>query len=368
MRAPDFWASPVTGGEAAAGPGGLLPSLLPPLLSPLGWAYGAGVRLRLALARPAQASLPVVCVGNLVAGGAGKTPVALALGEWFQAHGRNPHFLSRGYGGSLPGPVRVNAERHHCRQTGDEALLLSRTAPTWVSRDRPAGARAAALAGADMVIMDDGFQNPSLAKDLSLVVVDGEYGIGNGRLLPAGPLRESVAGALSRADAVVVLGEDGSGIGAGIRTAIETAGIGAGIENAGDRMPVLKARLAPGDDGEEWRGRKVLAFAGIGRPEKFFRSLREAGAEVVAAHAFPDHYPYGEDEAAALIEAAEAAGAEPVTTAKDAERLSVVMRDRVRVFAVRVQWEDEAALARVLSPTAEKAAEKKAGNEEEAHV
>ena len=352
MHAPDFWA----GGKAQTGPAALF-SLL---LSPLGWAYGAGVRLRLALARPARANLPVVCVGNLVAGGAGKTPVALALGQWFQAHGCNPHFLSRGYGGSLPGPVRVNNEHHHCRQTGDEALLLSRTAPSWVSSDRPAGAREAALAGADMVIMDDGFQSPSLAKNLSLLVVDGEYGIGNGRLIPAGPLRESVAGALSRADAVVVLGEDTAGIGA----AIETTAIG----NTGERIPVLKARLVPEDDGTGWQGRKVLAFAGIGRPEKFFNSLREAGAELVAAHAFPDHYPYGEDDAAALIEAAEAAGAEPVTTAKDAERLPVDMLNRVWVFAVRVQWQDAEALARLFSPLAEKVAEREAGSDEGTRV
>jgi len=341
VRAPDFW--------AAAAQASLLSSLLTPLLSPLGWAYGAGVRLRLALARPAKASLPVICVGNLVAGGAGKTPVALALGKWFQDHGGNPHFLSRGYGGSLPGPVRVNTGRHHCRETGDEALLLSRTATAWVSRDRPAGVRAAALAGADIVIMDDGFQNPSLVKDLSLLVVDGEYGIGNGRLIPAGPLRENLADAFSRADAVVVLGEDRAKIG----TAVENAGVG----NIGGRMPVLKARLSP-EDGTDWQGRKVLAFAGIGKPEKFFNSLREAGAEVVAAHAFPDHYPYGEDEVTALMEAATAAGAEAVTTAKDVERLEVSMQDRVVVFKIRVQWENAGALARLLSPFAEKIAGK----------
>ncbi len=338
MRAPDFWA----GGERS--------SLLAPLLAPLGWAYGAGVRVRLALVRPARANLPVVCVGNLVAGGAGKTPVALALGEWFQAHGGNPHFLSRGYGGSLPGPVRVNAEHHHCRDTGDEALLLSRAAPAWVSRDRPAGARAAALNGAHMVIMDDGFQNPSLAKDLSLVVVDGDYGIGNGRLIPAGPLRETMTDALARADAVVVLGED-------------TTGIETEIEKAGARIPVLKARLVPEDGGAGWQGKKVLAFAGIGRPEKFFNSLREAGAELVATHAFPDHYPYGENEAAALVKTAEAAGAQPVTTAKDAERLAADMRDQVGVFKVRVQWEDAEALTRLLSPLAEKVAAKVSENE-----
>jgi len=299
------------------------------------------VRLRLALARPVKESLPVICVGNLVAGGAGKTPVALALGQWFQDHGCNPHFLSRGYGGSLPGPVQVNTECHHCRDTGDEALLLSRTAPTWVSRDRPAGARAAAQAGADMVIMDDGFQNPSLTKDLSVLVVDGEYGIGNGRLIPAGPLREKVADAFSRAGAVVVLGKD-------------ISGIEAAIKKAGGRIPVLRARLAPVDEGGHWQGQKVLAFAGIGRSEKFFRSLREAGAELVATHAFPDHYSYGEDEAAALVEAAIAAGAEAVTTAKDVERLEVDMQDRVVVFKVRVQWEDVEALARLLSPFVEK--------------
>ena len=329
MRAPDFWG------------GGPLSSLLSPLLSPLSLIYGMGVRLRFALTKPTRVGIPVVCVGNLVAGGAGKTPVALAIGEWFQAQGCKPHFLSRGYGGSLSGPVRVDAEYHHSHETGDEALLLSRIAPTWLSRDRPAGASAAAMAGADVVIMDDGFQNPSLNKDLSLLVIDGEYGIGNGRLIPAGPLRENMAKALSRANAVVVMGDD-------------TAGVETRVENIlVKRIPILGARLALKDGGKDWQGRKVLAFAGIGRPEKFFNSLRKAGAEVVVARAFPDHYPYDEGEVAALVETAEAAGAEPVTTAKDAERLPVNVQDRVRVFRVHVQWQDEAALARLLSPLSE---------------
>jgi tetraacyldisaccharide 4'-kinase len=189
MRAPEFWRR--DGALAHA-------------LAPLSWAWAAGARGRQAGARPEHAAAPVLCVGNLTVGGAGKTPTVLALLRRLRERGRKPHALSRGYGGRLKGPLRV-AAGHTAAQVGDEALLLAEAAPTWIARDRAAGARAAVAAGADVIVMDDGFQNPSLAKDLSLVVVDAAYGFGNGRLLPAGPLREPIARGLARADAVVLV-------------------------------------------------------------------------------------------------------------------------------------------------------------------
>ncbi len=317
MRAPDFWTED---GALAA------------LLAPLGAGYDLAGRLRRALIPSVSADIPVVCVGNLVAGGAGKTPVVLALVEALAARGASVHCLSRGYGGSSPGPRRVDAARDRAAEVGDEALLLARAAPSWVARDRTAGARAAADAGARVVVMDDGFQNPALAKDLSLVVVDGAYGFGNRRVLPAGPLRETVARGLARADAVVLLGHDARNLG----------------PTLGNRLPLLTARLAPRPGSESLKGRKVLAFAGIGRPQKFFTTLAELGAELAEVRAFPDHHPYTDAELRVLRERAQALGALLVTTETDAVRLDPGQRDGIEVLAVAVAWDDPAALPALL--------------------
>ncbi|MEE9209502.1 MAG: tetraacyldisaccharide 4'-kinase, partial [Kiloniellales bacterium] len=278
---------------------------------------------------------PVVCVGNLVAGGAGKTPVVLALVAALAARGA-VHCLSRGYGGSSPGPRRVDAARDSAVEVGDEALLLARAAPSWVARDRTAGARAAAAAGARVLVMDDGFQNPALAKDLSLVVVDGAYGFGNRRGMPAGPLRESVARGLARADAVVLLGRDELNLGAALAR----------------RLPVLTAQLAPRPGSESLVGRKVLAFAGIGRPEKFFATLAGPegglGAELVETRAFPDHHPYSAAELRSLRARARSLDAILVTTEKDAVRLTPEQREGIETLAVAVAWDDPAALQALL--------------------
>ncbi len=257
---PDFWARP---GLAQA------------VLEPLAWANAAAGAARRALARPWRAGVPVLCVGNVVAGGAGKTPVALSLARRLSANGARPFLLSRGYGGTAAGPLIVDPARHGAAEVGDEALLLAQAAPTIVARDRVLGARAAIAAGAAFIVMDDGFQNPSLEKDLSLLVVDGAYGFGNGSLIPAGPLRESVAGALARADAVVLVGDDEAGVAPRL-----------------DGKRVLAADLGP-VAGTLPAG-PLVAFAGIGRPEKFFRTLAAAGGRIVAQHAFPDHHPYDE--------------------------------------------------------------------------
>lgn len=326
MRAPEFWRDP--------GP-------LPLLLSPLGGVYGLAGKIRHALANPFDPGIPVICVGNLVAGGAGKTPVVLSLLQTIRARGVETHALCRGYGGSLHGPLRVDPAQHSAQEVGDEALLLARVAPTWIARDRAAGARAAATAGARAIVMDDGFQNPGLKKHLSLLVVDGTYGFGNRHLMPAGPLREPIAAGLARADAVVVMGKDDAGIAAMVAGA----------------KPLLFAEIVPAAAQASQSDRRVLAFAGIGRPEKFFAMLEGMGLQVVSRHTFADHHPYSDGEIAALIAKAKAANARIVTTEKDAVRLPPELRAKVEAIPIELAWRNaaqrDALLARVLPAFAE---------------
>ncbi|HEV7368567.1 tetraacyldisaccharide 4'-kinase [Arenibaculum sp.] len=328
MKTPGFWYRPA--GATAR------------LLAPAGWLYGAAGWLRGRVTTPVRVGIPVACVGNLVAGGAGKTPVALALGAvmaGLPSPGPTVHFVTRGYGGRLRGPLAVDASVHDAAAVGDEALLLAEAAPTWVSADRVAGARAAVAAGASAIVLDDGFQNPCLHKDVSLVVVDGGAGTGNGCLVPAGPLREPVGRGLARADAVVILGEDRMGVEA------KVAG----------RRPVLHARLVPDATACELDGRRVVAFAGLARPAKFFGTLEELGAVIVEAVPFPDHHPFQPIELSRLAGLAERHGAELVTTAKDAVRLPPELRALVRTVRVAVAWRDPGALERVLAPLVRKA-------------
>ena len=301
------------------------------LLQPLAWAYAAGSAARRRWTEPWRASVPVICVGNLVAGGAGKTPVTLSLAARFAARGERVHILSRGYGGSLAGPVAVDAARHDASQVGDEPLLLAAVAPCWVARDRVAGAKAAIAAGASLLLLDDGLQNPTLAKDLSLLVIDGTYGLGNGRVLPAGPLREAPSAGIARADAIVLMGEDRQRLG----------GVDAG-------KPVLRAHLVA-ENAADFAGKPLIAFAGIARPDKFFRTLEAAGGHIVARHAFADHHRFRADELERLAAEAEQAGGVLVTTAKDAARLSARWRARVGVLRVAVTWEEARALDAVLA-------------------
>ena len=317
MRAPRFWRHD---GLAAR------------LLTPLAWSYGLLASARRGLIRPERAECPVICVGNLVTGGAGKTPVALDLGQRLMARGRHVHYLSRGYGGSTPGPIRVDPAEHDARWVGDEPLLLAARAPTWVARHRPAGARAAVAAGADVIVMDDGFQNPSLIKDLSLVVIDGAYGFGNGRMLPAGPLREPVADGLARADGVVVMGE-----GSAWRDGL-----------AGFVKPILHGVLAPAPGAASLSGKAVLAFAGIARPEKFFETLAAMGCRLVGTHGFPDHHSFSADEIMTLVEFANTQGAVAVTTEKDHVRLPAEARPMVEALRVEIAWRDPASVDRLL--------------------
>lgn len=317
MKAPAFWRR-----------GGLLSALL----TPLSWLYRAGGGLRGLTTPGFRAPIPVLCIGNLVAGGAGKTPVALAIGRALTKRGLKVAFLSRGYGGSETGPLQVLPERHRASEVGDEPLLLAEAAPTWIARDRAAGARMAVEAGADIIVMDDGFQNPGLLKTMSLIVVDGGYGFGNGRVMPAGPLRESVASGLARADAVIMMGTDTGGT---------EARLPAGL-------PLLKARLAPSRTARGLKGERAIAFAGIGRPEKFFETLKELGVALLECRGFADHQPYKGEDLIDLIARAEDESALLLTTSKDHVRLPEEMRLLVRRVDVDLVWEDATALDRLL--------------------
>jgi tetraacyldisaccharide 4'-kinase len=301
LSAPAFWWQP-------------RPTLTALLLSPLSLVYGAISGARMRSPPRGRAAVPVVCIGNFVVGGTGKTPMALALAAMLRAAGERPVFLTRGFGGTLgrEAPVEVDAQRHDAAAVGDEALLLARAAPTVVCADRVAGARLAEELGT-IILMDDGFQNPALAKDLSLVLADASAGIGNGFCLPAGPLRAPMARQLPRADAVILVGAPGPG---GDEVARLAAAAG---------CPVHTASLAA-VGGRELAGRDVLAFAGIGRPEKFFASLREVGARVVVGRCFGDHHPYSLQDLATLAGEARSKGLLPVTTAKDMVRLAALAR------------------------------------------
>lgn len=319
MRAREFWARR---------------GLVPALLAPLAGLYAAAGALRRRFVRPFRAAVPVVCVGALTVGGAGKTPTAIAVAARLAALGHTPHILTRGYKGRLRGPVRVDPASHTARDVGDEPLLLAAAAPTWVARDRAAGARAAIAAGADLLVLDDGYQNPGLIKDMSIVVIDGGQGIGNGRRLPAGPLRETIASGFGRARAVVIIGKDRTGIAARVPRGVA----------------LLRARLVPDPaDAKLLRGKRVLAFAGLGRPAKFFDTLAEAGAKVVKRNAYPDHHPYAGPEVEATIAEALRMDAIPVTTAKDAVRIPETQRARLRVLRVTLACDRPEELDRLLA-------------------
>jgi tetraacyldisaccharide 4'-kinase len=309
MHTPDFWFEPA--GLKAA------------LLAPLGCLYAAGGKIKRKLTKPYRAQVPVICIGNLIAGGAGKTPVVQALASHLQQQGKRAAILLRGYGGRLGGPLRVDPARHTSKDVGDEALLHATLTPTWISADRAQGARAIASDGADIILMDDGFQNTGLYQDLPILVIDGATGFGNQRIIPAGPLREPLEDGLKRAMACVLIGEDKCGV----------------LPLLGP-LPVFKACIEA-ENKSDFGGKSVVAFAGIGRPQKFFDSLNDAGARIAMAFPFPDHHAFTECEIEALLGQAKDMQADLVTTAKDFVRLPKDVQAQVKVLKVRLRWNDE---------------------------
>ncbi|HEX8167880.1 MAG TPA: tetraacyldisaccharide 4'-kinase [Beijerinckiaceae bacterium] len=326
MRPPRFWDEP-------------RPSAVARLLRPAAFVWGGIAAGRMDRGGD-RADVPVICIGNFTAGGAGKTPTVLAVARILREQGERPAFLSRGYGGRLAGPVRVDPARHGPQDVGDEPLLLARAAPTVVARDRPAGARLCRdEAGASVVVMDDGLQNPSLKKDVSLAVVDAEIGVGNGLCLPAGPLRAPLKVQWRHVDAVVLVG-DGA------------AGEALAREAAERERPVLRARLEPDHAVAARLARaRVLAFAGIGRPQKFFATLEACGAAVARTREFPDHHPYSAEEVGALVDEARREALLPVTTEKDFVRIAALgqgLVETVTALPVILAFADEEPLRAML--------------------
>jgi len=324
MREPAFWWQPGRGR----------------LLSPLAAVYGAVAWLRMQ-AQGRSAGVPVICLGNLTVGGAGKTPAALAVARLLLAAHERPFFLSRGYGGRLAGPVLVNPSAHGAADVGDEPLMLARLASTIVARDRVAGAQAARFGGASVIVMDDGFQNPSLKKDLAVLLVDGRRGIGNGRIIPAGPLRAPLEIQIAHAQALVIVGPPD-----GVAAVADVA--------RRYHLALFHGRLEPDHDSLAALGRhKILAFAGIGDPEKFFATLTEAGITVAERLSFPDHHRYTAAEAQTLIARAEAARLVLLTTEKDHVRLAgdpqlAALAARASALPVRLVIEEQDAFREMI--------------------
>lgn len=311
------------------------------LLAPLGWLSAWATAKRVARPPAETCPIPVICVGNINLGGTGKTPVVIALAQYLTELGLKPGVISRGYGGSLTGPVKVDPLLHTADQTGDEPMLIASFAPVWVSRDRAAAARSASNAGVDVILMDDGHQNPDVKKDLSIVVVDGPRGFGNGKCFPAGPLREPPAKGLARADAIISVGPTGAGLLSDL--------------NAMFKKPVMPAHLAPLPTGMEWEGSRVLAFAGIGNPDKFFNTVRDLGADLCATVALDDHQKISPALWARIVADAERLNAQLVTTEKDAVRLTAKQKEAVLALPVRLQVEEPAQLDRVLKTIVQRA-------------
>lgn len=307
------------------------------LLSPVGFLYALIVYCRFAIARAAGVGSRIICVGNVVVGGTGKTPVCLALGRHAAGKGLNVQYLTRGYGGSETGPILVDASTHNAAAVGDEALLLAEVAPTWVAKDRAAGARQAAAHGAELIIMDDGLQNPTIEKSYTLLVVDGTFGFGNGLPMPAGPLREFRSCAYARSDRCLMVGQDESGL----------------SDDVGARLPLNRVEMRPVEDLSRFAEKRLVAFAGIGRPEKFFAMLGAAGLELSNTVGFSDHHMYTDKELAALREMAEQNQAVLVTTTKDYVRLPGAFRKNVETVSVELCFTDhgnwEAVLNEALS-------------------
>lgn len=320
MRAPNFWEKDR---------GTAFGQFVSRALLPVGNIYGNVTRNRADKPPEWTAPVPVICVGNAVMGGAGKTQVCLDILKRLKARGKRPHAITRGYGGKLKGPLMVEFAQHNHLDVGDEALLLARAAPTWIGSDRVASAKAATEA--DCLVMDDGLQNPSLAKTVSLLVVDGGYGFGNDRCFPAGPLREPSASAIERSDAVLVIGNTSTPL------TIDTLG-----------KPLFRGTIVATGELTDLKTKPVIAFSGIGRPQKFLETLGALNVDIRGMQAFPDHHPFKTSEVEQLYAAADAQECMLVTTEKDYVRLPDGAHRHVVPVPVAIEWEDNDAFEHFL--------------------
>ena len=304
MKTPKYWQSN---------------SLISKILQPLGWLYGAITQLRLKCSHAPKAEVPVICIGNITAGGTGKTPVSLSVAKMLATAMWHPFFVTRGYGGHLQ-DVLVNNKKHSAADVGDEPLLLSQQAPVVVNANRFEGAKRAINEGADIIIMDDGFQNPSLYKDLSFLVFDGHYGIGNGKIIPAGPLRETLKDGTKRADALIILGKD--------------------KHNLAERshLPVFFGHTEA--QTTAINNPNVIAFAGIGHPQKFYHTLSVHGFNVVETFDFPDHHFYSKAELEQIIQRARTQNADIYTTSKDFVKIPAQFHKDINVLEIAVVWDE----------------------------
>lgn len=317
LKSPKFWYQPN--------------SVLGYIFEPLSWFYQIGAALHQKLVQPYRPSIPVISVGNLVLGGAGKTPMTIALAQKLQTMGRTPHIISRGYGGTLQGPIQVAREIHTYHQVGDEPLLLAKVAPTWVSKNRRAAVDLAIGEGADILLLDDGHQNYSLEKDICIVVISSIQGLGNGRVFPAGPLREPLENGLKKTTTLVCIGPENQELPVSLRHV---------------HCPVIRAFMNPLNP----QPCEVIAFTGIGHPEKFRQTLLEAGYQVKEFIPFPDHYPYLDEDIHALQRKAESARVPLITTEKDFVRLPPLYRSRVLTLPVSLKFQQNDKLEELLKP------------------
>jgi len=302
MKTPSFWYQS--------------PGLCSTFLQPLGWLYGRGSKLLSSFKRAQRFPIPIISVGNIVCGGSGKTPTALSLAQLLQARGHKVHFVTRGYGGTQKGPLRVDLTHHSYREVGDEPLLLARTAPTWVAKERPLGVQKAIENGAQVIILDDGHQTHRLHKNISFVVVDLIQGYGNGCVTPAGPLREDLSEGLKRTDALIVVGTG--------ETPLSKPFFKAQVRNQPLSLP----------------SNRVVAFCGLGFPKKFYKTLEELGVDLVATHSFPDHYQYKEKDLLELQNLAKNQKAILVTTRKDAVKIPIPWQMHIHVLDIDIHFED----------------------------
>ena len=320
MKTPKYWQSN---------------SFISKILAPFGWVYGALTQARLKIIKPKKVEIPVICVGNITAGGTGKTPVSISIAKLLGIEMYHPYFVTRGYGGQLQNVI-VNNKKHTASEVGDEPLLLSQQAPVVVNANRYAGAELAIKNGADVIVMDDGFQNPTLHKNLSFLVFDGTYGIGNGKIIPAGPLRETFCNGVKRADALVILGKDKHNL----------------AEKSG--LPVFYAHTEAVQT-SNIENPNVVAFAGIGHPQKFYHTLCQQGFNVVETIDFPDHHFYTREELEKILEKAKALKAEVYTTSKDYVKIPHLLQKEIKVLEIAIVWDNPEQLTefirKKISPT-----------------